>query len=359
MPSPDLPPSLDFRDVALWGGTAFVVAGALTPVARALARSLGAVDRPDDRRAHQGDIPTLGGLAVLLSLLATFVVAGWMAPSGLQTVFAFDWPLLAFGAGATVVAVVGAIDDIVGLNPRTKLIGQALAALIAVTAGFGFSAITHPISGGVVELGWFGWIASFVWIVAITNAFNLIDGLDGLAAGVGIIACATMALVSVIEARPDVMLLAIALGGALLGFLPYNFHPASIFLGDSGSLLIGYSLALLSVRGLQKGTTLVVVLVPFLTLGLPILDTLVTILRRYFVAGFAAVFRADREHLHHRLLALGFTHQRAVLVLYGAGLLFGLLALMIVTLHGPIKAILLALAALGTYVAIRKLGYRP
>jgi UDP-GlcNAc:undecaprenyl-phosphate GlcNAc-1-phosphate transferase len=322
--------------------------------------SRGVVDHPGHRRVHARAVPTLGGIAVAISLLGAVVIFDWIAGGAASALLLrFDWALHYFLIGGLIVIAGGALDDIYGLPPWAKLTIQIAAAVIAVIGGYGVPAITNPLTGGQIPLGAFGALFTVAWIVAVTNAFNLIDGLDGLAAGVAFIASISIIMIAQVEARPDAALLAAAFAGALLGFLRYNFHPASIFLGDSGSQLLGYTLSLLSIQGLQKGATTVVIIVPILALGLPLLDTAVAILRRSIVAGFATVFRADREHIHHRLVAMGMTQRRAVLVLYGVCLGFGVVAFLSVIARGPLKGLLLAGVVVAIVVGIRALGYRP
>jgi len=219
-------------------------------------------------------------------------------------------------------------------------------------------------------------LLTLLWVVGITNAFNLIDGLDGLAAGVALIAAGTLFVVSLAGGRAEVAAVAAALAGALAGFLYHNFNPASVFLGDSGSLLVGYVLSVLSIQAAQKGATAVVILVPILALGLPIMDTLLAMIRRvlgalhvvqldserneyrFLVVGSASVFRADREHIHHRLLSMGLTHRRAVLLLYGVCVALGLLAFLAVRARGSDTALLVGIVAVASYAGIRKLGYQ-
>jgi UDP-GlcNAc:undecaprenyl-phosphate GlcNAc-1-phosphate transferase len=270
----------------------------------------------------------------------------------------YGWQWRHFLLGAGIILAAGVADDAYSLPPAAKLAIQAVAAIVALAGGYGVHAITNPVTGGYIGLGMFGSLLTAAWIVAVTNAFNLIDGLDGLAAGVALIAAVSIILIAQVEMRPDAALLASAFAGALLGFLRYNFHPASIFLGDSGSQLLGYSLSLLSIQGLQKGATTVVIIVPILALGLPLLDTMVAILRRFLVAGFAAIFRADREHIHHRLVAIGMTQRRAVLVLYCVCALFGAVAFLSVVARGPFKGLLLGAVVVATVAGIRFLGSR-
>jgi UDP-GlcNAc:undecaprenyl-phosphate GlcNAc-1-phosphate transferase len=340
----------------------FIVGAALallvTPAVRRLAHRLGAVAHGGGRHVHSGAVPRLGGLALFVAAAGAVLLAPWFGIDLGGTLATYGWNVPSLVLGTLIVLGLGVADDIRGVPPLAKILIQTLAATVALQGGYGFSAVTNPFTGGHVWLSSFGAVITLLWIVGITNAFNLIDGLDGLAAGTGLIAAITLFLVSLVQARPDSAFLAIALAGALAGFLRFNFSPASIFLGDSGSLLIGYLLSVLSIQSLQKGTTAVVILVPILTLGLPIIETSVTVARRALVVGIASVFQADQAHIHHRLLALGMTHRRAVLVLYGVCAGLGALAFLAVTARGVANAAIVAGVAGATYAAIRKLGYR-
>jgi UDP-GlcNAc:undecaprenyl-phosphate GlcNAc-1-phosphate transferase len=340
----------------------FVAAASLcviiTPVVRAAAVQLGAIDRGGSRHVHRGGVPRLGGVALLIAGAGALLLAQAVGIGVLDLLTAYGWRLEWLAAGALVIVVLGSVDDLRGVGPLAKLAWQTLAAVIAVWGGFGFAALTNPFGDGVVWLGALGGLLSVIWILVVTNAFNLIDGLDGLAAGTGLIAAVTLFLVALAEGRPDAAAMAALLAGLLTGFLRFNFAPASIFLGDAGSLLLGYVLAVLSIQSLQKGPTAVVILVPILTLGLPILEAAVTIARRWLVAGIASIFRADREHIHHRLLALGMTDRRAVLLLYGVCAAFGALALLAIGSRALGNAAIVAGAALLAAIALRRLGYR-
>lgn len=342
--------------MALSGGAAFL-ALLVTPVVRPLAIGLGAVDEPGGRREHVGRVPRLGGVALLVAVLGALTSGRLLGFPVFQQLLSRGWKLDWFIAGVLIIVCVGIIDDVRTLGPLPKLGGEVLAAGVALAGGYGFDAITNPFTGGLVGLGAFGKLLTLLWIVGITNAFNLIDGLDGLAAGVGVIAASTIGAIATLQGRPDVALLSATLAGALLGFLCFNWGPASIFLGDSGSLLLGYVLSLLALQGLQKGPTLVVLLVPVLALGFPIVDTLVTVLRRFVGEGSAAVLRGDREHIHHRLVTRGMTPRQAVLLLYIVSGALGVLAFLAVLIGGPGSAALVALAAGGAYLAVRTLGY--
>jgi UDP-GlcNAc:undecaprenyl-phosphate GlcNAc-1-phosphate transferase len=337
---------------------AAVLALAVTPCVRALALRLGAVDEPGPRRVHARPVPRLGGVALLLALLGAVVLTPPLGVPALEHLQAGRWDLGWLLAGALVVVVAGAVDDVRGLAPLPKLGLQVAAAGIALGGGYGLRGVTVPFGVGYVEFGPLGAVVTLVWIVTLINAVNLIDGLDGLAAGVALIASVTLFAVSLAQGRTDAAYLWAALWGALAGFLCYNFNPASIFLGDSGSLLLGYLIGVLSIQSLAKGATVVIVMAPMLALGLPLMEVALTLLRRAFVSGFASVVRADREHIHHRLMGRGMTHRGAVLTLYAVGVAFSALAFLSVALQGPGNAILVGLAAAAMYVGVRALGYR-
>jgi UDP-GlcNAc:undecaprenyl-phosphate GlcNAc-1-phosphate transferase len=337
--------------------TAAALAVIVTPVVRAAALQFDVVDRSAAWRGRRGRVPRLGGVALLIAGAGALAAAQGLGIGVVDLLESSGWRLGWLAAGVLVVLLLGVVDDVRGVRPVAKLAVQTLAALIALRGGYGFSAITNPLTGGVVALGPFGAGLTILWIVGITNAFNLIDGLDGLAAGTGLIASITLLLVALAQARLDAAVMATTLAGVLTGFLRFNFAPASIFLGDAGSLSLGYLLSLLSIQSLQKGPTAVVVLVPVLTLGLPILEAAATIARRTLVAGLASVFQADQAHIHHRLVDLGMTQRRAVLVLYGVCASFGALAFLAVSMNGVGNAAIVGGVAAAAYLGLRRLGY--
>lgn len=348
-------PAVTYLVLAL---TAAGLSLAVTPLVRALAVRLGALDQPGARRVHPTPVPRLGGVAVLVAGALALAFAPLLGVPALDLLAARGWHLGWLLAGILLVTTAGIVDDIRGLEPLPKLGWQSAAAAMAIAGGYGLRGATNPFTGGFIEFGAAGGLATLVWILVITNAVNLIDGLDGLAAGVAMIASATLLVVAVSEDRVDAACLWATLLGALAGFLRYNFNPASIFLGDSGSLLIGYLLAVLSLQSLQKGATAVVVLVPLLALGLPIMEVVLTLIRRTLVTGLASIFRADRQHIHHRLVATGMTQRRAVLTLYAVGVTFSALAFLAVVVQGPMNAVVVGVTALATAAGIRALGYR-
>ncbi|TLM98394.1 undecaprenyl/decaprenyl-phosphate alpha-N-acetylglucosaminyl 1-phosphate transferase, partial [bacterium] len=226
--------------------------------------------------------------------------------------------------GGSIIVLLGILDDVRDVSPRLKLLGQITAAAVAVIFGIEVDVITNPF-GGVIVLNWqgipIGIPLTILWIVGITNALNLIDGLDGLAGGLSAIAALTLAVIGWREGSPEIVLPAMILAAATFGFLRYNFYPAKIFMGDSGSMFLGYILACLSVIGVTKTATVVSVFIPILILGIPIFDTLFAIIRRYI--NNQPIFKADKDHLHHRLLEIGFTHRQTVLAIYGVNLVLG------------------------------------
>jgi UDP-GlcNAc:undecaprenyl-phosphate GlcNAc-1-phosphate transferase len=295
------------------------VAAVLTPIARHVAQWIGAVDAPGGRRVHVHATPRLGGIAIVAAYWAALALCFAL---GLMSSHVPDQQALwVFLLGGGLLAAVGAIDDVKPIGAKRKLLAQIA---VATLAWYGDVRITEHVAVpglGLLEIGpVLSYLGTVIWILAFTNAINLIDGLDGLAGGVVFFACLTNAVVALVSDNLFAATLNAALAGAVLGFLFYNFNPATIFMGDTGSMFLGYTLgsaALLS--GHQKESTLASLLVPLIALGLPLADTLLAMARR-FVAR-RSIFSADREHLHHRLLDLGLTHRRVVLVLYGCSVL--------------------------------------
>lgn len=343
---------------ALLATTAALLAFLLVPVIARLARHFSIVDRPGGHHGGGRSVPVLGGAAVATSMAVTLALGMWFDPALLQPLLQRGDGLVWVAGAAGLILTLGIVDDISPVGPLGKLVVQLGAAVLVLAAGYGFAAVTNPFTGGYIELGTLGSIATVVWIVLITNAFNLIDGLDGLAAGVALIAALTLLGVAVVEGRPDAVILWTVLAGALAGFLPHNFPPASIFLGDSGSLFLGFLIAVLSIQSLQKGAAAVVLTVPILTLGLPLSDAAYAVVRRWLLSGVAAVMRADRGHIHHRLTGSGFSDRAAVLVLYACCAGFSAFAFLAVVARGPLEAALVAIAAGAAFLATRFLDRR-
>jgi UDP-GlcNAc:undecaprenyl-phosphate GlcNAc-1-phosphate transferase len=304
----------------------------MTPWVRALAERLGIMDRPGARKVHSRAVARLGGLAVAVSA----TIGATVAPLAGEGALGVDGALAPMLIGAALVFAVGLWDDVRGAAPGVKILVQAVAAALVIGSGATIDRVT--LAGTTYVLGVFAAPVTLLWILAITNAFNLLDGLDGLAAGLAVIAAATCVTILIVRGHTAEAVILLALVGAMSGFLPYNFHPASIFLGDSGSLLIGFVLAVTAITGWQKGATALAMAVPVLTFALPIADMSSSVARRLrrtpapgsspAGASLARLFQADQEHIHHRLLAGGLTHRGTVLLLYVLSLALSGLALL-------------------------------
>ncbi|MDD7671779.1 MAG: MraY family glycosyltransferase [Clostridia bacterium] len=313
---------------------ALAVAFAATPAVKMLAIRIKAVDVPrDSRRMHKTPIPRLGGLAIFLGFLVSILIFGRTGPQ-----------MAAILVGAILLVALGMVDDVVALKPGIKFLGQIVAALIPTLAGVVITRFTNPFSaGGYFNLGIFSIPVTILWIVGITNAVNFIDGLDGLACGVSAIATVTMFVIAVLYSEYQIALMMAALAGACLGFLPYNMNPAKIFMGDTGSMFLGYILAVTSIQGLFKFYAVISFAVPFILLGLPIFDTAFAIIRR--LAHGQSPLQADRGHVHHRLIDLGFDQKQSVAILYAFSAVLGLTAVLLATTNEA-KLVILALAVL-------------
>lgn len=292
---------------------------AVTPAVRAVSVRYGLMDRPGRRKVHAEPVSRLGGVAIFAGLAASVAVAlagenrfGW--GGGLVEKAGADLSLPLLFGGITLVFVVGLIDDIWDLRARTKLAGQTAAALVVALAGLRIEFISDPFGRGLILLGLLSVPVTVVYLVGFANVINLIDGLDGLAAGVSAIAATSLFVLAAQGNHPEAAALAAALIGACLGFLRYNFHPASIFMGDSGAMLLGFTLAVISLLGVMKTTAAIALAVPLLIIGVPLFDTLLAILRR--VRTKRPIHEADRQHIHHRLLGRGFDQRQTVLIIY-------------------------------------------
>ncbi len=283
---------------------AFAVVVVLTPAVGGMARLLGVVDRPDERRLNRRPIPRLGGLAIFLGIIVPSLA--FLDLSG---------EMRGILLGAAVACVVGAVDDFRGLDPVPKLVGQIVAAAIPTAFGVWIDHFTLPFVGAVDVPGWVGVPLTILWIVAVMNMVNFLDGLDGLAAGVCGIAGVTFAVLALSLGKADAAILSAIVAGACIGFLRHNFFPARIFMGDSGALVLGFTLASVSVAGLLKTASTVVLLMPLVVLAVPIIDTSFVVAKRLKYG--RPITSADRSHLHHRFLNIGFSQRRAALVMWG------------------------------------------
>ncbi|WP_227762385.1 MraY family glycosyltransferase [Zhaonella formicivorans] len=321
------------------------IAMGATPFVKKLAIKIGATDAPNARKVHKQVMPRLGGLAIYLAFTLTVL---------------FTQPLttqvLGLLLGGLIIMLVGLLDDTYGLSPKVKLLGQIVAALVAVQFGYRVEFITNPFNGGIIDLVdlKLSTPVTLFWIIGITNAINLIDGLDGLAAGTSAIAAVTMAVVAWSEGLPEIAVLALILAAAVLGFLKYNFNPAQIFMGDSGSLFLGFNLGALAIEGLTKGATVISLFIPIVILGIPIMDTMFAIIRRF--SNGQPIFQPDKKHLHHCLLELGLSHKQTVLAIYGINVFLGASAVLLNRLSTAQSYMVLIGIATLVLIGANKLG---
>ncbi|MCX7958936.1 MAG: undecaprenyl/decaprenyl-phosphate alpha-N-acetylglucosaminyl 1-phosphate transferase [Deltaproteobacteria bacterium] len=298
----------------------------LVPLIRNLSIKYKWLDDPSrsSRTIHQRLIPRTGGIGILIAFLAP-LVGLFFVRSGVGGVFVSDFKMaVSLLIGGVIVAFIGLIDDLYGIRASKKFILQSLVAIFSYMMGFKIQSVSLPFIG-VVEMGVFAPLVTLLWIVGIINAINLVDGIDGLAAGLAFFVCVTNFVFGFASNNIIICLISAALGGALLGFLYYNFNPASIFMGDAGSMFIGYILATSSLwTSMKKGTT-VALLIPIISLGLPIMDTLVAMFRRFILK--RPIFSPDRGHIHHRLLQKGYSQKKTVVILYTISIIFALAAI--------------------------------
>jgi UDP-GlcNAc:undecaprenyl-phosphate GlcNAc-1-phosphate transferase len=327
----------------------------LTPLVIRMAVAWGLFDAPHgDRRVHTEPIPRVGGVAVFASMGIGLVVLAASSVSGLGSVGPFSSLLSGVLFGSGIIFATGLIDDLIGLRPGVKFIAQLIAAGVVYVYGFRVGVLSFG-SETQIDVGWLSMPITILWIVGVTNAFNLIDGLDGLATGIAIISLTVMLAVSVTLGNTEAVILCVALLGSLLAFLRFNFSPARIFLGDSGSLFLGFMLAVLTVYGSQVRGNSVLGLIPLFCLAIPLLDTALAMLRR-FLRG-VPLSQADGRHIHHRLLALGLSHRHAVVVLYLVAAVLASLGLSLVVAPPP-AIVGIAAAAGGVALALVVYGLR-
>ena len=354
--------------IFLFVGAAALSLG-LTPLVRLLAIRFKVQDAPSKRKVHKTPVPLLGGIAVFLAFNGTLFL--WLFYSGENLYASISDHWYALPIIELIILGLGIYDDAKRLRPRTKLFVQIIIGLLAVLSGFRFGDIANPLSGSIIHLGFWAVPLTVLWVVGIINALNLVDGLDGLATGTALIAATAICAISYVTQNMGVAFIALAFGGALLGFLKYNFFPARIFLGDSGSLLLGLILAVLSIKSATKGAIVIAVLAPVLALGLPIMDMLISMVRRTLNSlrlvelgknGKAKIlfsmFQADKEHVHHRLLKLGYSHKRAVLILYVLCAVLCALAFLTVAFRNLNAVALLVAILIVIFAGIRGLKYQ-
>jgi len=358
-------------ELLLDSGTAFTcfflaaLAGAyfMTPFAKRIAASVGAIDYPSERRINRAPTPRMGGIAIFTGIILVYIIqiiGGFLSwwPQILESSphLHLNYPLL-FLAFATVFST-GVIDDIHSLSPKKKLAGQLTAAIIAVCSGLVIGVIDNPFAPGYLQLGWLAYPITVVYLVAYMNIINLIDGLDGLAAGISFIASLTMFVLSLWAGRVDAAVLSIAVAGSTLGFLRYNFNPASIFMGDCGSLTLGFTLGAISILSVTRVAGLTTLIVPLVIAAVPIIDTFSAIVRR--ARAHVSVGQADKGHIHHRLMAEGFNQRQTVLVIYGWTVLLCVGSLIMTQVHTiPRIGIFLVLLIMSVVFSIQLHLFEP
>lgn len=315
----------------------------ITPMAIKAAHKVGAVDMPDARKVHQGAMPRMGGVAIYGGFLIGALLLG-----------VYTRQLFSLLLAGTIVFGAGLYDDIKGISPRKKLLVQIIAAMVLVSSGVYVKFVTNPFSGGMIDLGVFGMPLTILWLVGMSNAINLIDGLDGLSSGISTIASLTIAVVCYTRGDYLTCVLAAILAASALGFLRYNFHPAKTFMGDCGSLFLGFMLGALAVMGFSKGATLISLFSPLLIMGIPICDTCFAIIRRLFQK--KPIFQADKGHLHHCLLSYGLSHSQTVLVIYAVSLLMGVSAVLLAVLTTSQAVIILIITMALIFIGADKIG---
>lgn len=326
----------------------FILSLITTPIVKLLAFRIGAYDAPGERRVNTKNMPTAGGLSIYFVFAFSCLVM-------FQSIIPINyiWPII---LGAGIVVATGLIDDIYELSPKKKTLGILLGALVIYfVAGIRIDAVTLPLIGHI-DLRWFSLPLTLFWIFAITNAVNLIDGLDGLASGVSIISLATIGVIGYFFLHAKTVYIPIVifvLVASIAGFFPYNFYPAKIFLGDTGALFLGFMIAVMSLQGL-KNATFITVITPMIILGVPITDTVYAIIRR--LMNKRPISSADKMHLHHRLLTLGFTHKGAVMTIYGLALVFSFVALLFSYASNVASILLIVFSAIGLELFIEMIG---
>ena len=349
---------MDWLEYGVLFAVAAVVTIALTPLARKLAIKLDAIDYPSARRVNMLPIPRMGGVAIFGGILAALAVAGF-------GVYAFGWvdPFIDYNGievnywgvllGTVLIFLVGAVDDVVDLNPKAKMLGQIVAACVVAGSGLLFSGIHNPFGEGYIEFGWVAYPLTVFYLVAFANVINLIDGLDGLAAGITGISAITILLFAVLTGRFDAALFSVILVGVCAGFLKSNFFPASIFMGDSGALLLGFSLGVISLFAVARSALFVSLLVPILAAGVPILDTFFAIVRRK--REHRPIDEADKGHIHHRLMRAGFSQRATVLIMWAWTALLAACGVIITWADNLVRIPIFLIACAVTAYAIVKL----
>lgn len=348
-------------DIAIAFLLAFITAYVVTPYTIRFARKVGAVDFPKEaRKIHKKPMPRLGGLAIIagftVSIIYLFTMMSIEKTFSLTDSNQYYIKLIGIFGGTIVLIAFCIFDDIKGINPFVKLLGQTIAAVIVALSGIRIDRIFFSsFLNTIITEEIFSIVVTVIWIVGITNAINLIDGLDGLSSGISLISCISLLLIFALNDSPLIsIILVTALAGAILGFLPFNFTPAKTFLGDTGSNFLGYILSIIAILGVAKTYTVIVLIAPLIVFALPLLDTSLAIFRRLIkTKSVKGIFKADKEHLHHKIMKKGYTQKQAVLILYAFSATFGMFAIILLE-SGFWKSVSFALMVL----AIAAIGYK-
>lgn len=354
-------------DIAIAFLLAFITAYVITPYTIRLARKIGAVDIPKEaRKIHKKPMPRLGGLAIItgfaVSVIYLLIMMSFEGTINLTDYNQYYKKLLGLFAGIAVLMVFCIFDDAKGINPFVKLLGQTIAAVIVTLAGVRIDRIMFAsflntyITEEILSIA-----ITIIWIVGITNAINLIDGLDGLSSGISLISCISLLMIFALNGSPMVsIILVTALAGAILGFLPFNFNPAKTFLGDTGSNFLGFTLSIISILGMAKTYTAIVIVAPLLVFAFPLLDTGLAIIRRLVkTKSVKGIFKADKEHLHHKIMKKGYTQKQAVFIIYAFSAAVGMFAIILLE-SGFWKSVsfalmIVAIAAIGSKDFLKKI----
>jgi UDP-GlcNAc:undecaprenyl-phosphate GlcNAc-1-phosphate transferase len=335
---------------------ALIISFVLTPLVRNRAALVGLIDHPSEsRQIHTIPTPRAGGIAIFVAFLSALALV-FLFHNRIGVIFRGDWPRLArLLAPCAAIFLLGVIDDFRRLSARVKFIAQIAIAVFFYFFTVRITTIGNPLTGTIIDLGWLALPLTVIWLVGITNAFNLIDGIDGLSAGSALFATLAMLGVALANGNIFVIILSCALAGSILGFLKYNFNPATIFMGDGGSLFIGFTLAALAIEGAQKNTAVVAIAIPLVSFGLPIMETTLSIARR-FLAG-QPLFEADQRHIHHQLLAKGLSTRKVVIILYGVSAVYALVSLLMIDSPARLIGLTLLVFGVSAWLGIQHLGY--
>lgn len=338
---------------------AIAVTIAATPLARKLAIKTGAIDYPDKRRVNKNPVPRMGGVAMFIGIIAGCLIIvighklfGWLNPFGRPFSDRINFSMVAIGV--IFMFLVGLLDDAINLRARYKLAGQIISATFIAMSGLLLQNIQNPfVEGEFIQFGLLAYPITVLYLVCFANVINLIDGLDGLASGISAISAITIFIFAMFAGRFDAGLLCLIIVGVCIGFLRYNYHPASIFMGDSGSLLLGLCLGTVSLMAVARSTLIISLLVPLLATGIPILDTAAAIIRRK--RAHQPIDSPDKGHIHHRILSAGYTQQSTVLIIWSWTAMLAVCGIVLAESDGPFRVVVIIAVALITAVAIFKL----